>query len=87
MDRDGSPGGRVSEDGRGESVNERADRNWDELMQELRVMQTGTQWLGKITVDGREALIPLVKEMIVEVNVRNCFIRVDLPDGLLEVYQ
>jgi len=51
------------------------------------VMQTGTQWLGKITVDGREALIPLVKEMIVEVNVRNRFIRVDLPDGLLEVYQ
>lgn len=45
MDRDGSPGGRVSEDGRGESVNERADRNWDELMQELRVMQTGTQVL------------------------------------------
>lgn len=32
-------------DGRGESANERADRNWDELMQELRVMQTGTQVL------------------------------------------
>lgn len=32
-------------DGRDESINERADRNWDELMQELRVMQTGTQVL------------------------------------------
>ena len=32
-------------DGRDESPNERADRNWDELMQELRVMQTGTQVL------------------------------------------
>jgi hypothetical protein len=32
-------------DGRGESPNERADRNWDELLQELRVMQTGTQIL------------------------------------------
>lgn len=32
-------------DGRNESANERADRNWDELMQELRVMQTGTQVL------------------------------------------
>jgi hypothetical protein len=32
-------------DGRRESENERADRNWDELMQELRVMQTGTQIL------------------------------------------
>lgn len=30
-------------DGRDETVNERADRNWEELMQELRVMQTGTQ--------------------------------------------
>lgn len=32
-------------DGRDETPNERADRNWDELMQELRVMQTGTQIL------------------------------------------
>lgn len=32
-------------DGRAESASERADRNWDELMQELRVMQTGTQIL------------------------------------------
>lgn len=39
-ERDAVPG-----DGRDESANERADRNWDELMQELRVMQTGTQIL------------------------------------------
>jgi O-antigen/teichoic acid export membrane protein len=32
-------------DGRDETRNERADRNWEELMQELRVMQTGTQIL------------------------------------------
>ncbi len=32
-------------DGRGESRNERADRNWNEVLQELRVMQTGTQIL------------------------------------------
>lgn len=32
-------------DGRDETASERADRNWDELMQELRVMQTGTQIL------------------------------------------
>ncbi|WP_421741481.1 DUF6328 family protein [Cellulomonas sp.] len=32
-------------DGRRETDNERADRNWDELMQELRVTQTGTQIL------------------------------------------
>ncbi|WP_233549662.1 DUF6328 family protein [Cellulomonas rhizosphaerae] len=32
-------------DGRSETRNQRADRNWDELLQELRVTQTGTQIL------------------------------------------
>jgi hypothetical protein len=32
-------------DGRDETPHERADRNWEELLQELRVMQTGTQIL------------------------------------------
>lgn len=32
-------------DGRGESVDQRMDRNWNELLQELRVTQTGTQIL------------------------------------------
>lgn len=32
-------------DGRDETPNERADRNWTEVLQELRVMQTGTQIL------------------------------------------
>jgi hypothetical protein len=32
-------------DGRTETVNERWDRNWAELLQELRVIQTGTQIL------------------------------------------
>ncbi|WP_454850257.1 DUF6328 family protein [Promicromonospora soli] len=32
-------------DGRSESPAERADRNWNELLQELRVMQTGVQIL------------------------------------------
>ena len=30
-------------DGRQESLNERMDRNWNEVLQELRVTQTGTQ--------------------------------------------
>lgn len=37
--------GDAKSDGRDETVDERADRNWEELMQELRVMQTGTQIL------------------------------------------
>ncbi|MGB4777582.1 DUF6328 family protein [Microbacterium sp.] len=32
-------------DGRDETPNERADRNWNEVLQELRVLQTGTQIL------------------------------------------
>jgi hypothetical protein len=37
-DRDAAPG-----DGRPETVSQRADRNWNELLQEFRVFQTGTQ--------------------------------------------
>ncbi|WP_265521386.1 DUF6328 family protein [Oerskovia flava] len=33
------------DDGRHESVNQRLDRNWNELLQELRVTQTGVQIL------------------------------------------
>jgi hypothetical protein len=32
-------------DGRDETPDERADRNWNEVLQELRVLQTGTQIL------------------------------------------
>ncbi|MFL4477516.1 DUF6328 family protein [Paeniglutamicibacter sp. ORCA_105] len=35
---------------RNESVEERLDRNWNELMQELRVMQTGAQILAAFLV-------------------------------------
>lgn len=33
----------VSDDGRSETPNQRADRNWNDILQELRVTQTGTQ--------------------------------------------
>lgn len=47
MSGDGGIGSEFDDraDGRDETPNERADRNWDELLQELRVMQTGTQIL------------------------------------------
>jgi hypothetical protein len=35
----------VPDDGRDETPNERYDRNWSELLQEFRVLQTGTQIL------------------------------------------
>lgn len=40
LDRDADP-----RDGREETVAERLDRNWNALLQELRVLQTGTQLL------------------------------------------
>lgn len=36
-------GGQAAESGRNETRNEQRDRNWNDLLQELRVMQTGTQ--------------------------------------------
>lgn len=42
--RDAKTGDDIA-DGRDESPAERADRNWNEVLQELRVLQTGTQIL------------------------------------------
>jgi len=50
------------------------------------VMQAGAQWLAKITYEGKEVLIPLVDQMILDVNIRNKYLRMDLPEGLIEVY-
>lgn len=50
------------------------------------VVQTGHQWLAKLTIEGKEVLIPLVDDMLIDVNLRNKFVRVDLPEGLIEVY-
>lgn len=49
------------------------------------VVQTGHQWLAKITYEGKEVLVPLIEQMILQVNARNKFIRMDLPEGLLEL--
>lgn len=50
------------------------------------VIQTGHQWLAKLEIEGKEVLIPLVDDILIEVNLRNKYVRVDLPEGLLEVY-
>lgn len=50
------------------------------------VMQAGQNWIGQITVNSKEVLIPLAPEMILDVNMKNKFIRMDLPEGLIEVY-
>lgn len=50
------------------------------------VLLVGSQWIAKLTIEGKEVLVPLVADMIVEVNMKNKFVRMDLPPGLLEVY-
>lgn len=45
MDSDVRRGSDIVPDGRAETADERADRNWNEVLQELRVLQTGTQIL------------------------------------------
>jgi 16S rRNA processing protein RimM len=49
------------------------------------VYQAGAQWLAKLTIEENEVLVPLVDAFILDVNTRNRFIRMDLPDGLLEL--
>lgn len=50
------------------------------------VLLIGKQWTAMLTIQGKEVLVPLVEDWIIEVNNRNKFIRIELPDGLLEVY-
>lgn len=45
MTEDGAPDGADAARARGETQAERTDRNWSELLQELRVAQTGVQLL------------------------------------------
>lgn len=51
----------------------------------MDAVQTGPQWIGTVQHNGKEVLIPLVKPIIVEVNLRNRFLRLDLPEGILEL--
>ncbi len=50
------------------------------------VIPMGPQWIAQLFMEGREVLIPLAEDLIVEINPRNQWIRMNLPDGLLEIY-
>lgn len=50
------------------------------------VLQTGSQWLAKLTYRNAEILIPLIEQTIEEVNIKTRIIKMELPDGLLEIY-
>ena len=50
------------------------------------VIKMGPQWLAKLTINEQEVLIPLVEDWIKDLNIKNKFIRMALPDGLIEIY-
>lgn len=50
------------------------------------IFQAGAQWIAQIMVEGKEVLIPLADNLILDLNKKNKFIRMDLPNGLIEVY-
>jgi 16S rRNA processing protein RimM len=50
------------------------------------VLQTGSQWLAKLTIQDKEVLIPLIEQMVESIDIKKKTIKVNLPEGLLEVY-
>ncbi len=50
------------------------------------VNDSGIQALFEIDFDGKQILIPVVDDWILEVNKDEKFIRIDTPDGLIELY-
>lgn len=50
------------------------------------VNDSGIQALFEIDFDGKQILIPVVDDWILEVNKDGKFIRIETPDGLIELY-
>lgn len=51
----------------------------------IDIAQTGHQWVGTIRYNGKEVLLPMVEPLLLEVNLRNKYIRMNLPEGLLDL--
>lgn len=50
------------------------------------VVLTGAQWLAVLHINDAEVLLPLVRQTIVQVNLKTKKIHMNLPEGLIEVY-
>ncbi len=61
------------------------DKHKGEVGRIEEVIQTPHQWLAQVNYNGKEVLIPLIEAMLLEVNMRNKYIRMELPEGLLEL--
>ncbi len=62
------------------------DKNSGDLGPIEDILQTGNQWLAKLTYKGAEVLIPLIEQTIDALDIKTKTINMTLPDGLLEVY-
>ena len=62
------------------------DKNNGDLGPIEDVMQTGSQWLAKLNYKNTEVLIPLIDQTIEQLDIKSKTLKVDLPEGLLEVY-
>lgn len=62
------------------------DREKGSLGKITDVMQAGKQWIAQIMIEEKEVLIPLAEELIIDINVKNKYIRMNVPEGLVEVY-
>lgn len=62
------------------------DKNRGGLGEIEDILEVGPQWLAKITYEGKEVLIPLAQDFLIDVNIKNKFVRIELPEGLIEIY-
>lgn len=59
----------------------------EDLGEVLEVIEQPHQVLCRIDLNGREALLPVHEESLLEVNPTKRILRVQLPDGLLDIYR
>lgn len=61
--------------------------NKEELGEVLEVIEQPHQVLCRINLNGKEALIPVHEQSLVNIDVKNKRVDVNLPEGLLDIYR
>lgn len=59
----------------------------EDLGEILEVIEQPHQLLCRISLEGKEALIPVHSETLVKIDKKNRQVRVELPDGLLDIFR
>jgi 16S rRNA processing protein RimM len=58
----------------------------EDLGEILEIIQMPHQLLGRISINGKDALIPLHEETLLKIDKKKKQVQVQLPDGLLDVF-